>query len=149
MHKDAHFVSLENMYLAAPINRIYKPRIEVSEGQSEIEIDLNENYFHAAGAVHGSVYFKMLDDAAFFAANSLERNVFVLTTSFTIYLTRPVSSGIIRATGKVASSTKSQFIAESVAYNLEGKEIARGSGIFVRSKSVLAEVSGYKEESIQ
>lgn len=144
MQKDTHFVSLENMYLAAPINSIYKPRIEVSEGQSEIEIDLNENFFHAAGAVHGSVYFKMLDDAAFFAANSLERKVFVLTTSFTIYLTRPVSSGIIRATGKVVSSTKSQFIAESIAYNLEGKEIARGSGVFARGKSLLAEVSGYK-----
>ena len=27
--------------------------------------------FHAAGAAHGTLYFKMLDDAAFYAANSL------------------------------------------------------------------------------
>lgn len=144
MNKDRHYVALENMYLAAPINNIYKPRIDILEGQSEIEIDLNEGYFHAAGAVHGSVYFKMLDDAAFFAANSLEREVFVLTSSFTIYLTRPVSSGIIRATGKVVNKTKSQFIAESIAYNLEGKEIARGSGVFVKGKSKLAEALGYR-----
>ena len=117
MKRDNHYLALENMYLAAPINTIYKPRIDVSEGQSEIEIELNESYFHAAGAVHGSVYFKMLDDAAFFAANSLEREVFVLTTSFTIYLTRPVSSGSMRSIGKVVNSTKSQFIAESIGYN--------------------------------
>ena len=144
MNKDKHYLALENMYLAAPINTIYKPRINILEGQSEIEIELNEGYFHAAGAVHGSVYFKMLDDSAFFAANSLEREVFVLTTSFTVYLTRPVSSGSMRAVGKVVNSTKSQFIAESVAYNSEGKEIARGSGVFVRGKFKLAEALGYK-----
>ena len=144
MNKDKHYLALENMYLAAPINTIYKPRINILEGLSEIEIELNEGYFHAAGAVHGSVYFKMLDDSAFFAANSLEREVFVLTTSFTVYLTRPVSSGSMRAVGKVVNSTKSQFIAESVAYNSEGKEIARGSGVFVRGKFKLAEALGYK-----
>ncbi len=144
MNKDKHFTALENMYLAAPINTIYKPRIDVTEGQSEVEIELNEGYFHAAGAVHGSVYFKMLDDSAFFAANSIEREVFVLTTSFTVYLTRPVSSGSMRAFGKVVNSTKSQFIAESVVYNSDGKEIARGSGVFVRGKFKLAEALGYK-----
>ena len=144
MNKDRHFIALENMYLAAPINTFYKPRINVSEGQSEIEIELNESYFHAAGAVHGSVYFKMLDDSAFFAANSLEREVFVLTTSFTIYLTHPVSFGSMRAIGKVVNSTKSQFIRESIAYNSEGKEIARGSGVFVRGKIKLADALGYK-----
>ena len=144
MKKDKHFLALENMYLAAPITNIYQPRIEVTEGQSEIEIELNEGYFHAANAVHGSVYFKMMDDSAFFAANSLEREVFVLTTSFTVYLTRPVSSGTMRAVGKVVNSTKSQFIAESVVYNSEGKEIARGSGVFVRGKFKLIEALGYK-----
>ncbi len=146
MTKDTHYLALENMYLAAPINAIYQPRINVLDGQSEIEIDLNESYFHAAGSVHGSVYFKMLDDSAFFAANSLEKEVFVLTTTFTTYLTRPVSSGIIRAVGKVVNKNRTQFIAESIAYNLEGKEIARGSGIFVRSQSKLTAELGYKLE---
>ena len=144
MNKEKHFMALENMYLAAPINNFYKPRIVVSEGQSEIEVELNENYYHAAGAVHGSVYFKMLDDAAFFAANSLEREVFVLTATFTIHLTRPVSSGNMRAVGKVVNRTESEFIAESIGYNSDGKEIARGSGIFVRGKFKLAKALGYK-----
>jgi len=139
-----HFIALENMYKSAPINKFYEPRINVGEGYSEIEIDLMEKYYHAAGAVHGSVYFKMLDDAAFFAANSMEREVFVLTTSFNIYLTRPVASGIMKACGKVVNTTKSQFIAESIAYNSENTEIARGSGVFMRGKIKLSEALGYK-----
>jgi len=144
MDKQEHYTRLENMYQSAPVNAFYKPRLVVSEGHSEIEIDILEQHHHAGHAVHGSVYFKMLDDAAFFAANSLEFNVFVLTVSFTTYLTRPVSSGIMRSVGKVVNSNKSQFIAESVVYNAEGKEIGRGNGIFVRSKVALSPEIGYR-----
>ena len=140
-----HFICLERMYLAAPINRIFSPTISISEGHAELEIEVDEKLFHSAGAVHGSVYFKMLDDAAFFAANSYERSVFVLTVSFTTYLTRPVSAGIIRSVGKVVTRTKTQFIAESIAYNSDGKEIGRGSGIFVRGRQLLEDVPHYLE----
>ena len=143
MSDDTHFRQLERMYLAAPINKIFPPKILVSEASAEIQINVKPEYFHAAGAVHGSVIFKLLDDAAFFAANSLEQTVFVLTTSFTIYLTRPVSSGIIRSVGKVVNQNKTQFIAESIAYDIAGKELGRGSGIFVRGKVPLVEALGY------
>jgi len=132
------------MYLAAPISRIFNPRITVTRGQSEIEVDIREEYFHSAGAVHGSVYFKLLDDAAFFAANSLEYDVFLLTASFTTYFIRPISAGTIQSIGCVTAQTKSQFIAESIAYNAEGKEIGRGSGIFVRGKQPLTHALGYE-----
>jgi len=131
------------MYRASPINRIIGPTITVGKGRSEIAIEVSESLFHAAGAVHGSVYFKMLDDAAFFAASSLEPDVFLLTTSFTTYLIRPVSSGVIRSIGCVVAQTKSQFIAESVAHDASGNEIARGSGAFVRGKCRLVETLGY------
>ena len=36
--------------------------------------------FHTAGAAHGTLFFKMLDDAAFYAANSLVTDRFLLTT---------------------------------------------------------------------
>ncbi len=143
MKKNTHYTSLENMYHAAPLNQFYPPRIDINEGACTIEIDVAEKYFHAAGAVHGSVYFKLLDDAAFFAANSLEPEVFVLTTSFTTYITRPVSSGVMRAEGKIAHQNNSQFIAEAVIYDSDEREIARGNGIFVRSKMRLQDVPGY------
>ena len=141
-----HLRALERMYLAAPINAIYNPTIAVSEEKSEISIVVTPKLFHAAGAVHGSVYFKMLDDAAFFAANSIVPTRFVLTTAFTTYLTRPVSSGRITAVGTVVNATKSQIIAEAVLRNDAGKEIGRGNGIFVRGKIRLADAMGYGDQ---
>jgi uncharacterized protein (TIGR00369 family) len=89
------------------------------------------------------VLFKLLDDAAFFAANSLERELFVLTSSFQIYLVRPVTSGRLCSKGRVVHHGRSQFIAESIVYDGEGREVARGSGVFVRGKKPLATVPGY------
>ena len=143
MNQEEHYRRLESMYAAAPINEIYSPRIEVREGEATIEIELSDKYHHNGGAVHGSVYFKMLDDAAFFAANSLETDVFLLTTSFTTYLTRPVSAGIIRSVGRVVNRNKAQMIAESVAYDSEGNEIGRGSGVFLRGSVPVKEAHGY------
>ncbi len=143
MDKELHYRALEKMYLAAPINRIYEPKIKISKERAEIEMAVEEKYFHGAGAVHGSVYFKLLDDAAYFAVNSLVNDHFVVTVSFTIYFIRPISSGIMRAIGKVVSKGKSQMVAESVVYDGRGKEIGRGSGIFVKSKVTLDEKLGY------
>ena len=143
MNIENHYRSLENMYAAAPINAFFHPQLTVSEGESVIEIELTEKFHHAAGGVHGSVYFKMLDDAAFFAANSLETEVFVLTTSFTTYITRPVSEGRMRAVGKVVNQNSTQFIAESIVYDSKNKEIGRGNGVFVRSKLLLSDAMGY------
>ncbi|MBT7611251.1 MAG: PaaI family thioesterase [Bacteriovoracaceae bacterium] len=139
-----HFKSLENMYLMAPANKIYLPKILIKDSKSIISIDVKEDFFHTAGAVHGSVYFKLLDDSAFFAVNSLEQEVFVLTVSFTTYITRPVSQGKMEAIGKVVNKNKSQWIAESIVYN-DDKEVARGSGIFIRSKILLDDIKGYSK----
>ena len=143
MAAKSHFEKLENMYAAAPVNDIYEPVISVSKGEAEIEIALSEKFHHSAGGVHGSVYFKMLDDAAFFAANSLEEEWFVLTTSFTTYITRPVVSGKMKSVGKVVNMNKSQFIVEAIVYDADDKEIGRGNGIFVRGKLPLVDATGY------
>ena len=117
--------------------------MQVSEGTAVIEIELSEKFHHSAGGVHGSVYFKLLDDSAFFAANSLEQEFFVLTTSFTTYITRPVTSGKMKAIGKVVNKNSSQFIAESIVYDSQDREIGRGNGIFVRGKFPLIDAAGY------
>lgn len=144
MEPEEHYRRLGSMYQAAPLNEYYSPSMTVSKSRAEISIDVEPKFFHAAQAVHGSVYFKMLDDAAFFAANSLETEFFVLTTSFTTYLTKPVSSGCMRSVGKVVNRNRSQFIAEAIVYNAKNIEIARGNGVFVRSKMKLMDVPGYR-----
>jgi uncharacterized protein (TIGR00369 family) len=138
-----HYRRLERMYLGAPINQIYSPSITVSEGSATVEFAAREGLFHAAGSLHGSVYFKGLDDAAFFAAASLVPDRFVVTVSFTVYLTRPVTGGELRADGRVATHTKNLLVAESVLYNGD-REVARGSGTFVPSRTELTPELGYR-----
>jgi len=133
------------MYLHANLNtQIYDTTtVKISEEEAEIGLTISEKYFHALGAIHGSVYFKLLDDAAFFAVNSIVTDVFVLTTSFNINLVRPANEGIITAFGKVRFKSKTLFTAESRLYNEAGKEIAFGTGNFAKSKIPLSEEIGY------
>ncbi|MEN8235389.1 MAG: PaaI family thioesterase [Actinomycetota bacterium] len=138
-----HYRKLERMYLSAPLNDFYQPTIEISEAQAIISSAVREDFFHAAGAVHGSVYFKLLDDSSWFAVASLIPDVFVLTTTFTTYLTRPVSSGTITAVGRVVNEGRTQYLAEAVLSDHEGREIGRGSGTFVRGRNPLTPEIGY------
>ena len=131
------------MYLAAPINTFYSPEIWISHGEAQVTVAVRPEFFHAASAVHGSVYFKLLDDAAFFAVNSLIEEYFALTASFTTYLLRPVTEGTMKATGRVVYAGARSYVAESVVVDAEGREIARGSGNFVASKIKLTADMGY------
>jgi len=144
MLSNSHYRKLENMMHSAPIVKLVGARVKISHAYAEITLPANKELFHAAGALHGAMYFLALDNAAFFAVNSLVEDVFVLTVSFNIYLLRPISSGIIKAEGKVVNSTKTQYLAESILYDADNKEIARGSGVFVRGKIKLMPEIGYK-----
>jgi uncharacterized protein (TIGR00369 family) len=133
------------MYLAARCNAYYRPQVAIGEGTAEIRIEVDERFFHAADAVHGSVYFKALDDAAFFAANSLVDDVFVLTANFQLYLLRPVSEGTMIARGRVVSRAAANFVAASELFDERDRLLATGSGTFVRSRMKLADTAAYND----
>ncbi len=131
------------MYENAPINTIFNPKIEISLGKALIEMEISKDFHHSANSLHGSVYFKMLDDAAYFSASSYIEEYFLVTTAFTTYLTRPVSNGTIQSKGKVVNRNKKQIIAESILYDSNKIEIARGSGVFIKSNYLLDNANGY------
>ena len=141
---EEHYRRLERMYLAAPINEFFKPTIKIGKGSAEITVNVDKRFFHAARAAHGAVYFKSLDDAAFFAVSSLVEDRFVLTSNFNLYMLAPIAAGVIRSVGKVVSGGGSSFLAESVLYNDQNDEIARGSGMFIKSKISLDPEMGYR-----
>ena len=138
-----HFRKLERMYLGAPINRYFAPRIEISEGQAIVILPVREDFHHAASAVHGTVYFKVLDDAAYFAVNSVVDDVIVLTVAFTVHFTRPVSEGALTATGRVVHRSRRVLIADVEAVDSAGRVVARGTGTFMRSETPLGPELGY------
>ena len=142
-----HFRALERLYKLAPINNLFQSELEIVEkGRSRIHFEVDERYYHAAGAVHGTSYFKMLDDAAFYAANSLVSDRFILTTAFNLLFTRPLKHGKVTAEGRWVSGKRRVFVADSRLIDSEGEEIARGTGTFMRSHISLASLPGYKND---
>ena len=144
--QETHFRKLERMYLTAPVNnQLYNGiTITISDQMAELTLKIEEKFFHAANAIHGSVYFKMLDDAAFFAVNSIVKDVFVYTVSFNIQMLRPVSSGIIKSIGELKFKSSNLFIADSTLLDENNKLVGRGSGNFMKSKIELTQEIGYK-----
>ena len=143
--ESAHFRALESLYASAPINRLFESRLEiVAAGIARIHFVLDERHFHAAGAVHGTSYFKMLDDAAFYAANSLVTDRFLLTTAFNLLFTKPLKAGPVVAEGRWASGRRRVFVADARLIDADGEEAARGTGTFMRSQIPLGELPGYR-----
>ena len=142
---ELHYRALERLYASAPVNALFASRLEiVGEGRSRIAFDVTREVFHAAGAAHGTVSFKMLDDAAFYAANSLATDRFLLTTSFNLHFTKPVREGAVAAEGRWVSGRKRVFVAEARLVDAEGEEIGRGTGTFMRSRIALSSLPGYR-----
>lgn len=141
-----HWRALERLYASAPVNQLFASALTVTGvGTARIAFTVDERCFHAAGAAHGTVYFKMLDDAAFYAANSLISDRFLLTTSFNMHFTKPVREGQVIAEGRWVSGRRRVLVAESRLVDEEGEEIGRGTGTFMRSRIPLSGLPGYAD----
>lgn len=142
---DVHFRALEALYASAPVNRLFPSRLEIpGEGRARIRFTIDERVYHAAGAAHGTIYFKMLDDAAFYAANSLVSDRFLLTTGFNLHFTKPLRGGEVVAEGRWISGRRRVFIAEAHLIDEDGDEVGRGTGTFMRSHIALSGLPGYR-----
>lgn len=140
-----HIATMIAMYNRAPINKYFEPVLRIpAVGTAELELAVRPDFFHAANAIHGSVYFKALDDSTFFAVQSLVTDFFILTSSFNLYFLRPVSEGQLLARAKVVSQSKRVFIAEGTVFDSRNKEVARGSGTFMPSNIALSPALGYR-----
>jgi uncharacterized protein (TIGR00369 family) len=141
---EAHFRALESLYREAPINRLFNSSLEiVAPGAARIRFEVGPDLYHAAGAAHGTLYFKMLDDAAFYACNSLVTDRFLLTTGFNLLFTRPLREGTVIAEGRWASGRRRVFVGEARLIDADGEEAARGTGTFMRSHIPLSGLAGY------
>ncbi|MEM8799741.1 MAG: PaaI family thioesterase [Pseudomonadota bacterium] len=142
----SHYQRLEKMYASAPINQHYQSRIQIGDGTCEIAITISREVFHAGGSAHGAVYFKLLDDAAFFASQSKTLDYFVLTSSFHLNFMRPMTEGPVVANGRWLNGERRVFLAEATITDQTGRELARGSGSFMRSRKRLESLPGYQDD---
>jgi uncharacterized protein (TIGR00369 family) len=141
---ELHWRALEGLYASAPINQLFRSKLTVTaSGRAKIVFPVETSAFHAAGAAHGTIYFKMLDDAAFYAANTLVTDRFLLTTAFNLHLSKPIRGGLITAEGHWVSGRRRVLIAESRLVDEDGEEVGRGTGTFMRSRIALSGLAGY------
>jgi uncharacterized protein (TIGR00369 family) len=141
----AHFRALESLYRAAPINALFRSELAIVEpGVARIRFEVEPRVYHAAGAAHGTLYFKMMDDAAFYACNSMVSDRFLLTTAFNLVFTQPLKAGPVVAEGRWISGRRRVFVGEARLLDGEGEEAARGTGTFMRSHIPLSSLDGYR-----
>ena len=130
---------------SAPINGLFRSELEIPEaGVARIRFEVRRETFHAAQAAHGTLYFKMMDDAAFYACNSLVSDRFLLTTAFNLVFTRPMKAGPALAEGRWISGKRRVFVGEARLILPDGEEVARGTGTFMRSHIPLSGLDGYR-----
>lgn len=140
-----HYRALERLYASAAINRLFPSSLTIpGEGRARIRFAVEPGHFHAAGAAHGTLYFKMLDDAAFYAANTLVSDRFLLTTAFNLHFSRPLRGGEVVAEGQWVSGRRRVLVAEARLIDGEGEEVGRGTGTFMRSHIALSGLPGYR-----
>ena len=135
--EDEHYRKLERMYAAAPVNEFFEPKLTVGEARAEVHIQIGQKFFHSAGAMHGVVYFKALDDSTFFAAQSVVAEYFVLTAHFELDLLKPVSGGSVVAKAIVTKRSGRRVYAEAELCDEAGHCVAKGEGVFVISEQKL------------
>ena len=142
---NAHYRNLERMFAAAPINHelIKGAQLTVGDHQAELTLPINTVFFHAAGSLHGAIYFKLLDDSAYFAAASAEEECFLYTKSYKIHFKRPVSGGVLKAKGQLVEADDHEWIAISEIFNEHEQLVASGQGVFVKSRLLLKDQPGY------
>ena len=140
-----HYRRLEILFYSAPVNQgiFAGSQMSVTENKALYELTIGEQYFHAAHAMHGAIYFKLLDDAAYFAAASSETEYFILTKSYTVHFKRPVHADLLKAEGSVVSIDEKGITAKSRILNSQGKVVAAGEGHFVKGPTLLSSLAGY------
>ena len=136
MNKAEHYDFLIRLFHSAPINQqmFHGSELTLNEGEAQYQLAVRQDFFHGAEAMHGAVYFKLLDDAAYFACATMVNDYFLVTKSYELEFIRPVSEGKLTAKGRVLEVSDEGFLAASEIVNELGKTVGKGRGIFVKSR---------------
>lgn len=144
MMDKSHWKKLENLFLGANIQQMYPGiSIQISANEACITWPVESGHFHGGNALHGAAYFKLLDDAAYFAAASIHTTSFLVTGTYSIKYIKPVYSGVITAKGVLAEPSGKYFKSSSRLFNETGELLAEGSGIFIPTTTLWSSLKAY------
>ena len=127
---EQRFKALEQAYLANPDYQVRDTGIRISEGEADIVLPLRDEDKHPSGGVMDAVCFKLMNDAATNAVGSLIESGTARTAEFSFTLAHAPASGDLIARGRYVGKAGSNFLADAILTDSEGRELGRGEGVF-------------------
>lgn len=107
-------------------------------GECRVEVELKPIHMSQAERVHGGVLFSLLDTAMGRAVlSALPDGRGCATVECKINYFRPVQKGGLVATGKLVNLSRRVAYAEGSIVNDEGKIVARASGTFFLTETLV------------
>ena len=106
-------------------------------------VEIQEKFL-AGGAVHDSVGYTAMRDAAALAVNSIVEDILIAATDFQVQFSRPVAKGQLVAHARVMGVSGEHYLAEAVLADADGTEVARGNGAFLPTETALSPEIGYE-----
>jgi len=111
---------------------------QAADGTCVIELELDARHMSVARRVHGGVLFTLLDTAMGRAVLSrLPPGRGCATVEAKINYLRPIQAGRLRAGGRALDLTRRTAYAEGTITDAEGRVIARSSGTFFLTDTLL------------
>jgi len=141
---EIHLKKLEKSYLSGFSSSLYAPGINIGENEVEIVIPVSKDNCQPDGMVLSSVCTQLLQDSAMLVVNTKVPDVFVLTEHFNFYLSNKLASGQLIARARFLNKSGDQYLAEAIIVDSDRTEIARGSGVFIKSNMHLSADSNYE-----
>ncbi len=136
---DLHYRALEQLFYGAQINKTFESQMQIEHQRVTLTMEVKPDYLHGLGMMHGAICFKLLDDAAAFAAMSTTDKHPFVTVNFTIDYFAAVTGGTLTAVGWVSKVEGKKIFVESVLKNEAGEKVASGKGLFLPAKMTYAE----------
>ncbi len=102
------------------------------DGCAVLELDIEPRHLNRGGTVHGGVLATLIDVTGALAGlytGLADRQRKAVTLSLNISYTGQVSSGTLRAHGKVQSAGRSVFFSRTEVFDAQGHPIAHGDAV--------------------
>ena len=144
-------MSLEDIiaeYLKHPMHHNLNMNVELGKNSATITMTIHDSVINLVGILHGAIYFKLIDDACFFAALSAQESSFVATSNMTIHYLKPASKGVLIAHAKMITKQGRKYLCECEIKDEEGTIYTYGSGSFIEPKKSYDYQARFKQEPI-
>lgn len=122
---------LIDLFHSAPIQKVTGMTFRYDdEGRAVFTMPYNPNFDHAMGAIHGSVFGTLVDNAGWFTVAPHYEN-WIVTVEYSTRLHEPIAKETLIAIGKIVRMGSRMASAEMEIRTPDGRLAATGAGTFI------------------